>query len=645
MQRMPLIAVLAAAFIVFSANIGGYDLWPPDEPRFGQVAREMMQSGNPIALTVNGQPYKEKPPLLFWIIALVSLPFGDVTETTARVPSLLAAMAAVYFTFQLASRMYGYRVGLCAGLVLITSVLFWWEARSARTDMLLTACLAAALYAFWMHHETKSGRWLVAFYVATGAAVFAKGPPGVVFPLLLAIAFYWKRSDERRALRLGWGLLAIAAVLAVWLVPAYVSAAPSSSATPGHSLGLAENLYRQTIGRFLLGVSKPRPPWYYLENLPLNLFPWTLFLPWTVWFAWTRRRENDAMRLLFCWIIPAIVFFSISSGKRAVYLLPIFPACAILIAYSVVALSDDTQRTWVRRSVGGVWAIPLLALGVLAFPLGYFAWIADTIDFDLSFAGTLEKYELTVNYDMVRAAAVVTGAALIFAVHAIVVTARRQAGAMHFAMAGHFAGLAVIAATLVLPEVNTLKGASGFCAPLRQLSERGTTYNLYSVAFSREEYIFYAKHKHIPYLVDEWPIHAPPDMDPAEFIGQLRALGSALRKSTGPVEIADWANITDAEVEALRAKSESVFSFAKAKSPLVDEFKTSVGRSVQEFAQSTANSGPTFLIVQESDWRWLLPFAPELRSLTLVARAPVGSERVALFANAAGAGIALNGTQ
>jgi len=128
-----LIAVLVAAFVVLTANLGGYDLWPPDEPRFGQVAREMMQSGNPFALTINGEPYKEKPPFLFWLITLISFPYGDVTESTARVPSALAALLAVFFTYRLALRLYGVRAAVCAGFVLITTALFWWEARSVRT--------------------------------------------------------------------------------------------------------------------------------------------------------------------------------------------------------------------------------------------------------------------------------------------------------------------------------------------------------------------------------------------------------------------------------------------------------------------------------------------------------------------------------
>ena len=635
MKHLPLLGVLTAAFIVFTANLGGYNLWPPDEPRFGQIAREMMQSGNPIALTINGEPYKEKPPFLFWLIALASLPFGDVTETSARIPSALAAIVAVYCTYRLAHRLYGPRTALAAGFVLITSGLFWWEARSVRTDMLLTGCLTASLYAFWMRHETKSLNWLFAFYIAVGAAVFAKGPPGVVFPLILAFTFYWGRRADRKSLHLGWGLLAITVLISLWLIPAYLMV-PGKTVAESHSLGLWANLYRQTIGRFALGVSKARPPYFYFENLPLNLFPWTLFLPWTIWFAWKRRRENDAMRLLLCWIVPAIVFFSISSGKRAVYLLPLFPAIAILTGHALVHLADAPQFAWVRRTVGGIWSALLVAAG-LAFPYSaYYGWGAVESMPDISARWPFSTLGISIGVDFMRTLSVLSGCALVFGLHALVTTLRRQGRGVHFAMAGHFAGIATVCALLAMPEVNAYKGASGFCAPLRHLSEAGISYRLYSVAFSREEYIFYAKHHHTDFLVYDWPLKRPDAMDPLEFVNQQRALGVALRKATDRVAIADWAHITDAEVEKLRSTSEGVFSFAKAKSPLIDDFKTAVGKAVQDFSSDVARGEATFLLVQEPDWRWLLPFAPDLRNLSLVSRASVGSDPMLLFANPAG---------
>ena len=94
-NRIAIAVLLALAALLFFVNTWGYDLWPPDEPRFGEVAREMMQSGNYLAPYCNGEPYKEKPPLLFWVISAISMPFGDVTEFSARAASGLAALVVV----------------------------------------------------------------------------------------------------------------------------------------------------------------------------------------------------------------------------------------------------------------------------------------------------------------------------------------------------------------------------------------------------------------------------------------------------------------------------------------------------------------------------------------------------------------------
>ena len=118
-ERLLVVGLLALAAALFIANTWGYDLWPPDEPRFAEVAREMMQSGNYLAPTVNNLPYKEKPPLLFWAISAASLPFGDVNEFTARVPSALGGVITVLLTYLLARRLYGQKIAVWSALILI----------------------------------------------------------------------------------------------------------------------------------------------------------------------------------------------------------------------------------------------------------------------------------------------------------------------------------------------------------------------------------------------------------------------------------------------------------------------------------------------------------------------------------------------
>ncbi|HEO70026.1 MAG TPA: glycosyltransferase family 39 protein, partial [Candidatus Hydrogenedentes bacterium] len=245
--------LLSVAALLLVTNIDGYDLWPPDEPRFAEVAREMIQSGDFLVPRVNGEPYLEKPPLLFWAIAAASAPFGEVTSVSARLPSIIAALIALLCTYRLASRLMGARVGLWSAIVLMTNVRFAWQGRMGQIDMLLTACLSAAFLAFWRWHETPRRRWLFTFYAAIAMAVYAKGPVGILLPLMLAIAFYWHKRDRRRRLHLFWGMLGIAVAIGAWLIPARMAAATDLGATAGSLV--AGNLFRQTVGRFFLGVS------------------------------------------------------------------------------------------------------------------------------------------------------------------------------------------------------------------------------------------------------------------------------------------------------------------------------------------------------------------------------------------------------
>lgn len=640
LKHVPLIFVLLCGTVLFGINVSGYDLWSPDEPRFAQVAREILQSGDWLVMHVNGEPYYEKPPLMFWTIALFSLPFGDVSELTARMPSILGALATLLLTFLLAERMYGKRVAFTSSVILMTMALFWWQARTAQIDMYLTAWTTLTVFAFWRHSETRETKWLVVMYAAMAAAVLAKGPPGIVFPLLLALAFYWRKREQRRSLHLVIGVVAVAIIVGLWLIPAYFMAGAEETRprmTEDTSAGMiAQNLYRQTIGRFVLGVSKKQPPWYYFLNLPINVFPWTLFLPWVVYAAWKRRREGPAMRLLLCWILPAIVFFSISSGKRAIYLLPIFPAIAILFGTTIIELMDSDRTKW-RRRTGYVWATIMLLLGLPAFPLAYMALNGNLDEFGVFLASKDLPVAITDNgLTVILTVLPLCVCALAFFVHAIISAWRVEGRTVPYAIAGHFAGLAAVLAVIVFPFVNTFKGAGDFCAPIRELAEQGEDFRLYSVAFSREGYIFYSKHHHIPFLVEEWPLPVPEGRDPEEIATQQRAMGGVLRRATQDVPVADIAQVTDAELDSLRAAADAAFSFVSDKSDLAEPFRIAVREAVQEFRVNLGGPEPAFLFVQAQDWRWLLTFDPALRALPVIGHESVGSRQVLLVCNKAG---------
>lgn len=613
-ERLTLGLVLASAAALFLLNLHGYDLWAPDEPRFAEIARELRLSGDPIVLRVNGEFYKEKPPLLFWLIATASVPvtamspFVEAWSLAARLPSALAALITVGLTMLLARRLFDGRTAAWAGAVLATMGLFWWEARSVRTDMPLTACTTAALYAFWRHHESKDFRWLPAFYAAIAAALFTKGPPGLVFPLLLAIAFYWGHRGKRRRLHLVVGLLIAAAPVLAWFILASIRGAGQAPQPEEAAAGV--NLFRQTIGRFFLGVSKAQWPWYYLEVLPLDLFPWTIFLPWTLVWTWRHRHDGPPMRLLLSWIVPAFVFFSVSIGKRAVYLVPLYPAFAILFARSILDLMESDRVRW-RRVTATVWGVILLLFAAAPFAILF------------------TEYRDSCRNEFL----VVTAVAALFGLDALRRAGFTEARDSHKVVWFQFGGLLLLAALILLPAVNPHKSARYITTPLRNLSAKGAQYRLYSVGFSREEYVFYSQHFHEPVLTDLLPVDLPNPPDLARMARLQKDLKKEMIDAVGEVPVASFQDVTDEEIAALRNAVERAVAEAEVDPEFAAAFERALTRAISDFIGEFESEGPAYFFVEEQDWRWLLALYPDFRDYRVLRHQPVGSRRVLLISN------------
>jgi 4-amino-4-deoxy-L-arabinose transferase-like glycosyltransferase len=606
-----LLFLLFFGLAVFVPAIGTHDLWPADEPRYAQVAREMLETGDAITLRINEQPYLEKPPLLFWAIAAVSKPFGDVSALTARIPSVVSALVAVAFTYLLAARLYSPRVGFWSALILITANRFWTQATHAQIDMLLTAFMSGGLYAFWRWHKTPRPGWLLLFYGCSAAGVYAKGPVGVIFPLLLIFSFYWKRPEARKRTHWALGILAIAVLIALWLIPARLAASREAQTIATETV--ATDLFRQTIGRFILGVSKAQWPWYYLETLPADWLPWSLFLPWTLPYVWKRRREGEEMRFLLCWILPAFVFFSACVGKRALYLLPLFPAMAILIARSVLDLMEGDHAVW-RRRTGLVWAAVLLLLAAAPFALRFSpypdAWSAEL----LAFSACAAVFAAVTLYHVVR-------------------TDMRQ---LHALMASHFAGLVILVALVALPQLNEFKSARPFCEPIRTLAETGESFHLYSVGFSREEYVYYAHHPHTPVLIELLDLETAQPLAPREMVRLQKRMKKIIADAVEDVPADVMDSVSEAELQALETAMHDAADDEVAPG-LLEQFRDKLVRETNVFFEVFESDAPAFLFVMENDWRWILAIHPSACAYPIIRSEQVGSRYVLLIANKAGA--------
>jgi 4-amino-4-deoxy-L-arabinose transferase-like glycosyltransferase len=332
--------VLTWALICLPA-LGGPSLWDIDEGNNAEAAQEMRASGNWVVPTFNFELRDDKPALLYWLQWLAYSLCGGPCEFGARLPSALAALVVVLGVYELGRSMFGAAAGLLAGVILASSALFVAAAHFANPDALLTTCTLLALLAFWRDLPHGGRSWFIWSSLACGLGVLAKGPVGVILPCAVTgLVLLWERRLQRLLdTRLLTGVLVFLATAAPWY--AWVAVETKGKWLVG--FWFKHNLIRYTA---TMENHAGLPGVYYLLVLLIGLAPWSVFLGPTIWHLWSRRarlaeeatevlRERSALRLLLCWVGVYLVFFSLSQTRLPNYILPLYPAAAVLLARSL----------------------------------------------------------------------------------------------------------------------------------------------------------------------------------------------------------------------------------------------------------------------------------------------------------------------
>jgi 4-amino-4-deoxy-L-arabinose transferase-like glycosyltransferase len=309
--------------------LGVPGLMDPDEGRYAEIAREMLLLKDWLIPHLNLVPYLEKPPLVYWLTSLSFAAFG-LNEWAARLPSALSALAGVYLAFWLGRILWGERQGFWSAMVLATCGGYVILARLLTLDMVFTFFLNLGIALGYLALSRQRPRlWLWA-YLALALAVLVKGPVALVLAGLIwgLVAFLKGRQAAYAMIRpVSWVLLAV--VVLPWFV--YVA-----WRIPEFSRFF---LVEQHVTRFLSGVSFHAEPWWYFGPVLLGLvLPWTGLVPW----ALARRTSMDAGDRLFLmiWAGVVLVFFSVSQGKLATYILPALLPLALLLGEGLAGLQS-----------------------------------------------------------------------------------------------------------------------------------------------------------------------------------------------------------------------------------------------------------------------------------------------------------------
>lgn len=340
------LALVVLGGALFLWRLGSHDLLPPDEPRFALVAREMAASGNYSVLSLNHRLYTDKPPLFFWAINGFALLSGGVNEWAARLPSALSGLLALLLVLRLGSWLYDARAGFLAALVFATSAQIFMRARWASIDMTLNLLVLAAILLLWRGRSRPQDavRCNRLAWTLMGLASLAKGPVGLILPILAVLPAAIAERDWRGARRLFLpsGVLLYLAITFAWFGRFAYRLGPAFA---------LQVLMHQNVERYVHAWNAQHPAWFYLWRFPAGFFPWILFLPWGI--AQVLAPEEGEHRreavFLLSWMAAILLFFSFSTGKRGVYIIPIYPAAALVVGRLL-------SRAWPRTVEGAVGA-------------------------------------------------------------------------------------------------------------------------------------------------------------------------------------------------------------------------------------------------------------------------------------------------
>ncbi len=384
-EKNSLLIIAGVVLFTIMFGIGSVPLLDPDEPVYAETAREMLQTGDFLSPRIFGNYWYDKPPMYYWLVALAQAVFGD-SEFAARFPAALMACATVVMVYVSTTKQFNERAGFWAALILTSCVQFFYMGKAAVTDTTLLFFMTGALLSF-VHKRY----WLM--YVCMALATVTKGPIGLVFPGAIIFLYLLIGGQLREILRMHVirGLLLYFLIAAPWYYAMYTV----------HGAEFIETfLGFHNVTRFTSPEHADRVTfWYYFPVVILGMFPWTGLLLQSIKASICDSRIDDMRQLTFfhVWWGFVFLFFTVCQTKLVSYILPLFPALAVIIGWNISRMlvkmrHDTTFYSWICGSavifvllgagfiVGSQYlpeaSFSLIMLGVLVLVLGFAALYA-----------------------------------------------------------------------------------------------------------------------------------------------------------------------------------------------------------------------------------------------------------------------------
>ena len=364
-RRILALEALGIAILALVLNLAGngrISLWDRDEPRYAECTREMRATGDYMHPKFNAEPRYQKPVLIYWLMLLGTAIGGD-NPFGARLVSSLAGAATCVLLWGFASRAFGRSIGRMAALILATAPIVVVNSKLATTDATLALFFIMCQIALWKLSKAPSVIAVIVFWTSLALATLTKGPvipamvaaSGVVSWAMGGPTSCWKRLNWR------WGPALFVVIAAPWFVAiAWITQGAFFREAVG-----AQVIHRVTTGMEQHGGF----PGYYPATTLLTFYPWSALLPAALLAGWLKRKTDPTLGFLLGWAIGPLILLECVKTKLVHYYLPAYPACALLIAWTLdrIAKADVSLRRWpMGRLAMGLLAGTGLTLTVLS---------------------------------------------------------------------------------------------------------------------------------------------------------------------------------------------------------------------------------------------------------------------------------------
>lgn len=369
-RHWPAFLLALICIILFFAANDRLLITDPVESNYTETVKEMLAAGDWLSPRIYGNCWYDKPWLFYGELLVAFKWFGE-TSFAARFFPALFGVIGVLQTYWFAQKLYSRRIGFLSGLILATTVEYFYLAKAVITDMTLLVAMDGALMLFYIAKTEQRSRLYYGAYILAGIAILTKGPVGLVLPGLIILAYLLGNRDGHTLyhMKLIRGILLSLAVAALWYYPMYKL---HGRAFLDGFIGV-HNVLRATVSEH----PRNNTWWYYFLIFIIGCFPWSLSLPW----LWKKHRKtlldrfrhhtfwrslDDRQRFLFLWTFVTWLFFECMATKYPTYTFPCLPSLAIGLACSLHTLEAEY---WAKRLAAGLVLVFVVLSYTVAVPL------------------------------------------------------------------------------------------------------------------------------------------------------------------------------------------------------------------------------------------------------------------------------------